>query len=159
MTSHLLFFHNSTEQNCWMSPVGFFPRYPSYDHNSSNDVTKEPCGMHVNQTNMLTSILSVSHCSSIYPQKEALSKLDLMLFWFSRLDLVTKLASPLCRRLLCAAFCCLVSCLRTFWRTTSCSNHKQVTTHAHTDCLSRATLHTLVAASYFCKLGLLLMWG
>lgn len=62
--------------------------------------------------------------SPIYPQKEALSMLDLMLFWLSLLDWVTKLASPFCRRLLWAAFCCLVSCLRTFWRTTSCKTNK-----------------------------------
>lgn len=73
---------------------------------------------------MLTTIPSVHHCSPVYPQKEAESILDLMLLWFSLLDLVTKLASPFCRRLLCAAFCCLVSCLRTFWRTTSYRTHK-----------------------------------
>lgn len=55
-----------------------------------------------------------------HPQKEVLSMLDLMVLWFSLLDLVTKLASPFCRRLLCADFCSLVSCRRTFWRTTSC---------------------------------------
>lgn len=62
-------------------------------------------------------------CCSLYPQNSLVSMLDLMLFWFSLLDLVSKLASPFCRRLLCAAFCCLVSCLRTFWRITSCRTH------------------------------------
>lgn len=80
--------------------------------------------MLIKQKGMLTTIPSVHHCSPVYPQKEAESILDLMLLWFSLLDLVTKLASPFCRRLLCAAFCCLVSCLRTFWRTTSYRTHK-----------------------------------
>lgn len=35
-----------------------------------------------------------------YSQKGALSMLDLIVFRFSLLDLVTKLASPFCRRLL-----------------------------------------------------------
>lgn len=69
----------------------------------------------------------LSLCSPIHPQKEALSTLDLIVLWFSLLDFVTKLASPFCRRLLCAAFCCLVSCLRTFWRTTSCRAQKAKT--------------------------------
>lgn len=68
-----------------------------------------------------------------YPQREPQSRLDLMLLWFSRWVSVTRLASPLCRRLLCAAFCCLVSCILTFWRTTSCRAEKRrqtVTTDA-----------------------------
>lgn len=96
--------------------------------NSPDRGTEEPCSMHVNQTRgLLTWNPSVHHCSPIHPQKEAPSILDLMLFSFSLLDLVTKLASPFCRRLLCAAFCCLVSCLRTFWRTTSCRTQKNPT--------------------------------
>lgn len=81
---------------------------------------------HVNQIKRHVDMNSVcpSVYSPIYPQKEALSMLDLMLFWLSLLDWVTKLASPFCRRLLWAAFCCLVSCLRTFWRTTSCKTNK-----------------------------------
>lgn len=105
---------------------------------------------------MLTWIPSIHHIP-VYPQKEALSILDLMFIWFSLLDLVTKLASPLCRRLLCAAFCCLVSCLRTFWRTTSCGTHNNrgsrllQALYTRTVCLCRAntTVCRLFLATFF----------
>lgn len=97
----------------------------SSNRSSPDRGAEDPCSIHVNQTkSMLTTIPSVHHYCPVHPQKEAESILDLMLLWFSLLDFVTKLASPFCRRLLCAAFCCLVSCLRTFWRTTSYRTHK-----------------------------------
>lgn len=87
---------------------------------------------------------------SVYPQKLALSILDLMVIWFSLLDLVTKLASPFCRRLLCSPFCCLVSCLRTFCRTTSCKHTTPDSTllqmNGSTVCLSKA----VTTICYFC---------
>lgn len=84
-------------------------------------------------SNRYTWVLPVHHRSPIHPQKASLSTLDLMMSWLSLMDLVTKLASPFCRRLLWAAFCCLVSCLRTFWRTTSCRTHRKQWQQVSTD--------------------------